>query len=326
MIIPEKLKPGDEVRVVAPSRSLGIVPAEVMRTAEENLAKMGLKVSYGSHVMEMDEFSSSSIEARVEDLHEACVNPSIKCMLTSIGGFNANQLLRYLNYEDFYTQQKLICGFSDITALTNAIYAKTGLVSYSGPHFSTLGMKQGLEYTLAYFHKCLLEEKPFTVEPSLLWSDDHWYHNQDQRTFVKNDGPYVIHEGEASGTLLGGNLGTLNLLQGTEFMPDLQDSLLLIEDDDESNAVTFDRDLQSLIHQPGFEGVKGLLIGRFQKGSKIERGTLIKIIESKRELKNLPVAADLDFGHTKPAFTFPVGGRGSLRINAGMVEFSILEH
>ncbi len=326
MILPKKLEPGDEVRVVAPSRSLGIVPAEAIKTAEENLAKMGLKVSYGRHVMEMDEFASTTIESRVEDLHEACAHPSVKCMLTAIGGFNSNQLLREILFEDFYTHPKIMCGYSDITALTNAIYAITGLVTYSGPHFSTFGMKQGLEYSLDYFRKCLFEEGPFSVKASPTWSDDHWYQNQEERTFIKNDGPYAIHEGKAGGTLLGGNLCTLNLLQGTEFMPDLRDSLVLVEDDSESNAVTFDRDLQSLIHQPGFEGVKGLLIGRFQKGSGITRGTLLRIIESKRELKGMPVAADLDFGHTTPTFTFPVGGKGILKIENGNVEFTILDH
>ena len=326
MTVPAKLKEGDEVRVVAPSRSLGIVPAEVTQAAVANLEKLGLRVSFGVHVYEMDDFSSSSIEARVADLHEACANPSVKYISTAIGGYNSNQLLRYIDFIDFYTQPKVICGFSDITALTNAIYAKTGLVTYSGPHFSTFGMQQGLEYTLEYFRKCLLEEGPINVEASPELCDDHWYQDQERRNFIQNQGAYVIHEGEASGTLLGGNLCTLNLLQGSEYMPNLRDSLLLLEDDSESNAVTFDRDLQSLIHQPEFSGVKGLLIGRFQKDSKIDRETLVEIISSKRELERMPVAADFDFGHTTPSFTFPVGGQGRLSAIGDQVEFVILTH
>jgi muramoyltetrapeptide carboxypeptidase LdcA involved in peptidoglycan recycling len=326
MKIPAKLKPGDEVRVVAPASSLGIIPTEVRQRAEENLVKLGLRVSYGTHALEMNGFHSSSIEARIEDLQAAFANPSVKCILSAIGGFNSNQLLRYLDYKDIYTNDKILCGFSDITALANAIYAKSELVTFSGPHFSTFGMKLGLEYTLDYFRKCLMAEGPYLVEPSPSWSDDHWYRDQEQRKFVANNGPYAIHPGEAEGVLLGGNLCTLNLLQGTEFMPNLASSLLLIEDDDESNQVTFDRDLQSLIHQPGFGGVRGLLIGRFQTASGVSREILGEIIASKRELKDLPVAADLDFGHTTPAFTFPVGGRGRLRAGGDGVEFIILEH
>ncbi len=314
------------MRVIAPSLSLGIVSKEVIQRAEKNLDKLGFKVSFGRHVYEMDEFSSSSIASRVEDIHEACVNPSVKCVLTAIGGYNVNQVLRYLNYKDFYTQPKIWCGFSDITALTNAIYTKSGLVTYSGAHFSTLGMKHGLEFTLESFARCLTQAEPFTMDSSPRWSDDLWYRNQEQRIFYKNDGPYSIHDGEASGTLLGGNLCTLNLLQGTEYMPDMQNSLLLLEDDNESRAGNFDRDLQSLIHQPGFEGVKAILIGRFQKASKVDKAAIVNIVESKRELKDLPIAAGFDFGHTTPMFTFPIGGKGSIKISNGAIEFRIIEH
>ena len=326
MVYPVKLMPGDEVRVIAPSLSLSVVPEEVIRRAEETLNKLGFRVTYGKHVFEQDEFSSTSIESRIEDIQEACSNPSVKCVMTVLGGFNVNQLLSYLDYKDFYTQPKIWCGYSDITALTNAIYAKCGLVTYSSPHFSTLGMKYGLDYVLEYFSRCLTQDGPYGMDPSPFWSDDHWYRNQEQRTFIKNQGPYGIHDGEAYGTLLGGNLCTFNLLQGTQYMPDLHGSLLLLEDDDESRAGNFDRDLQSLIHQPGFEGVKGILIGRFQKASNVDRSAVVKIIESKRELRNIPVAAGLDFGHTTPMFTFPIGGKGSLRIANGSVDFSILEH
>jgi muramoyltetrapeptide carboxypeptidase LdcA involved in peptidoglycan recycling len=85
---------------------------------------------------------------------------------------------------------------------------------------------------------------------------------------------------------LGGNLCTFNLLQGTEYFPALSsNTILFLEDDELSNAVEFDRDLQSLIHQPGFEMVKGLVIGRFQKASKVSDENLIKIIKTKKRIK-----------------------------------------
>ncbi|MCY8636185.1 LD-carboxypeptidase, partial [Bacillus spizizenii] len=70
-------------------------------------------------------------------------------------------------------------------------------------------------------------------------------------------------------TLIGGNLCTLNLLQGTEYYPGTENAILLIEDDDMSDIHMFDRDLQSLIHLPAFSHVKGILIGRFQKASNV---------------------------------------------------------
>lgn len=101
---------------------------------------------------------SSSIKSRVEDLHDAYKDKSIKAIFTVIGGFNSNQLLKYLDYDLIKGNPKILCGYSDITALTNAITAKTGIVSYSGLHFSTWAMKKEFEYNLEYFRKCLMNE------------------------------------------------------------------------------------------------------------------------------------------------------------------------
>ena len=203
---------------------------------------------------------------------------------------------------------KVFIGFSDTTALQNAFFSKTGLVTYSGPAWSTFGQKLYFDYTQDYFKKCLMVESGFAVMPSETWSDDTWYLDQDKREMVRNNGWLVINEGKASGTILGANLCTFNLLQGTEYFPDLNDSILFLEDDSESKDVNFDRDLQSLIHQSSFTGVKGLVIGRFQNASNMTNEKLIKIIKSKEELKNLPVIANVDFGHTSPIITFPLGG------------------
>jgi muramoyltetrapeptide carboxypeptidase LdcA involved in peptidoglycan recycling len=177
-----------------------------------------------------------------------------------------------------------------------------------------------------YFKKCIMDVQPFAITSSKYWSDDRWFQNQQDRSFIPNEGFLVINEGQAEGKLLGGNLCTLNLLQGTEYMPSLIDSILLLEDDYESKPYSIDRDLQSLIHQPGFEGVRGLVIGRFQNGSEMEPEKLVKIIRSKQELTGIPVIANADFGHTTPQFTFPIGGKGMLAARNGQVRFTVNEH
>jgi len=324
-MIPIKLVRGDEVRVIAPSTSLHVITESLREIALRNFSDLGLKVSFGRRSEECDEFDSSSIEARIEDLHEAFADPQVKAVLTALGGYNCNQLLRYVDVNLIREYPKIFCGYSDITALGNMIYAKTGLVTYSGPHFSTFGMKLGLDYTLKYFQKCLMDEAPFRVEASPEWSDDPWYRDQENRSFIKNEGYLVVHEGEAEGTILGGNLCTLNLLQGTEYMPVLAGSLLFVEDDYESKGLTFDRDLQSLIHQPRFDEVRGLVIGRFQKESEIPSEKLIRMITTKRELDGMPVIANADFGHTTPQFTFPIGGKGKITARNGQAKIEILE-
>jgi muramoyltetrapeptide carboxypeptidase len=321
-----KLSAGDEIRVVAPSLSLRIISSGVREIAQKNLATLGLHVTYGKNCEEWDEFDSSSAASRIADLHAAFAEPNVKGILTAIGGYNSNQLIRSLDYDLIMANPKVFCGFSDITALSTAVYAKTGLVTYSGPHFSTFGMKIGLEYTMENFRNCVMDAGPFAIAPSKNWSDDPWYQDQQNRSFIPNEGFWVINEGEAEGKLLGGNLCTLNLLQGTEYMPSLVDSILLLEDDDESKPHTFDRDLQSLIHQPGFEEVKGLVIGRFQRQSEMDQKKLIKIIKSKQELTGIPVLANADIGHTTPQFTFPIGGRGRLAARNRKVSLMVSEH
>lgn len=325
-IYPQKLKKGDEVRIIAPSRTMGIISKELREIANKRFSDLGLKLSFGKNIEEMDDFKSSSIESRVEDFHDAFRDKNIKAIITVIGGFNSNQILRYLDWDLIKKNPKIFCGYSDITILNNALLAKTGLVSYSGPHYSTFGQELYFDYTLDYFKKCLLSEESFEIKPSDQWSDDSWYQNQKERNLINNDGFLIINEGKASGTVLGANIGTFNLLQGTEYFPSLKNSILFIEDDSESLTHHFDRDLQSVIHLPDFQQVKGIVIGRFQNTSKITNDLLIKIIKTKRELDNLPVIANVDFGHTSPMVTFPVGGEAILEVENGKVKLEIIKH
>ncbi len=325
-MIPAKLKVGDEVRVVSPSSGLGFIPEDRRRFAAGRLEGLGLRVSYGGAGEVLDRFESSPAGERVSELHEAFADADVAGMLTIIGGYNSNQLLGRLDYDLIGENPKVLCGFSDITALATAVYARAGLVTYSGPHFSTFSMERGLLYTLDHFERCLMREGPYGVEPADHWSDDPWYLDQENRDLLANPGYEVLNEGEAHGTILGGNFGTLALLFGTPYMPDLEGTILLLEDDEEIKPVHFDRTLQSLIHQPGFEGVRGLVFGRFQRASNMDLEILEEIVGTKPELGRMPIIANASFGHTTPAFTFPIGGTGALRAYAGDVELRIEAH
>lgn len=328
-MIPYKLKKGDEIRVIAPSRSLSILSEEIIFGAVQRLEKQGYVVSLSTNCKEIDEVNSSSVASRVSDLHEAFLDVKVKAILTAIGGFNVNQILCQIDYDIIKNNPKILCGFSDITALTNAIYSQTGLITYSGPHFSTFAMQEGFEYIQKYFDLCLTQDKPFKVEPSIQWSDDAWFANQHNRNFVNNEGYTIINEGVCSGTIIGGNLCTLNLLQGTKFMPSLNNAILFIEDDNllgEYFPLEFDRNLQSLVQNAGFEKVKGVVIGRCQNGCAIDIATVKRIIKSKSELTNIPVIYGADFGHTSPIFTFPIGGAAKIISKSGEADISIIEH
>ncbi|MFH1971351.1 MAG: S66 peptidase family protein [Patescibacteria group bacterium] len=325
-MFPNKLKPGNEIRVIAPARSLVIISKETREIANKRIGELGLKLTFGKHVEEMDDFASSSIESRIDDLHEAFSDKNVKAVFTVIGGFNSNQLLKYIDWDLIKKNPKIISGYSDITALNDAFFAKTGLVTYSAPQYSTFGQKLYFDYTLDYFKKCLMTDKPFEIKPSESWSDDHWYKDQDNRKLIPNDGWLVINEGKAEGTILGANLCTFNLLQGTEYMPSLKESVLFLEDDCTSKAYDFDRNLQSLIHLPDSPGVCGIVIGRFQKESEMTNDLLTQIIKTKKELNDIPILANVDFGHTSPIISFPIGGTCKLEITKDKQLLQILEH
>ncbi len=315
-IIPERLKKGDKVMVIAPARGIKIIGQDARAIAKERLESLGLEVVFAPNTTDdnWDYMGSASVEKRVEDIHTAFADKSVKAIMTIIGGANSNQLLKYLDYELIKNNPKIFCGFSDITALENAILSQTGMVVYYGPHFSSLGMKYGCDYTFEHFAKMLVTDGKDKITPSEIWSDDLWFLNQEKREFEANEGYWNIRNGEASGTIIGGNLCTFNLLLGTEFRPAFpKDTILFIEDTEASSLADFERNLQALLHQPDFANVKSLVIGRFQKGSKVTREGLEYILNAKAELKELPILANVDFGHTAPLLTIPLGGTAFLK-------------
>jgi muramoyltetrapeptide carboxypeptidase LdcA involved in peptidoglycan recycling len=326
LIKPKKIKKGDHIRVIAPVRSLKLLSETITKEASNRLHEFGFELSFGKHVNEIDEFNSSSIGSRLEDLHDAFRDKNVDAILTVIGGYNSNQLLQYIDYELIAKNPKIICGFSDVTALVNAITAKTGMITYLGPHFSSWAMKYGFDYSIEYFVKCCMEKSAYDLIPSKEWSDDPWYIDQKKRDFIPNEGYWILNGGHAFGRVIGGHVRCLNALQGTQFWSRLDDSILILEEDAEINPPLFDRQLQSLIHQPDFNGVKGILIGRFQKETKMTRDLLKKIIGAKPELKNLPIIANIDFGHTTPLATLPVGGSMEIIAMSENIKIRIIEH
>jgi muramoyltetrapeptide carboxypeptidase len=317
MIRPNKLHVGDEIRVIAPSRSRKILSEQGILKAQANLEKLGFKVTFGKNVDVCDLQNSSSIEERIADLHDAFKDPNVKGILTVIGGFNSNELLPYIDYELLKQNPKVLCGYSDITALANAITVNCGFITYSGPHFSSFQMEGLQDYQTAYFKKCFMQEEPYEIYPSNQWSDDLWFLDEENRHYQNTEWK-VYSAGHADGVLFGGNLCTLNLLQGTKYMPNTDSAILFIEDDELTNPVTFARDLTSLLQSSGI--IKGLLIGRFQNVSKMSEEQLLFILNKHPLLKEIPVFYNVDFGHTQPICTLPIGGRVSIDTNKGTIQ------
>ena len=307
------LKENDEVRIIAPSRSLNIIDKYTINLAEQRLKNLNLRVSYGKNVYKMDEdYKCASISERVEDLMEAFLDKNVKAILTVIGGYNSNQLLKYIDYDVIKKNPKIFCGYSDITALSNAIYAKTGMVTFYGPHFSSFGMKHGFDYTLEYFKKMFFEDKEINIKDSKLYSsDDKWYAKQDEREFLSNEGMQVLTHGVAEGQIIGGNLNTFVSLVGSEFMPSFKNKILFLENVDLTNGAyleEFDRNFEILLLQEQFKEIKGIVFGKTQLSANMNIKKWEKMLKSKNLLNKIPIICNCNFGHTTPIFTFPIGG------------------
>ena len=176
------------------------------------------------------------------------------------------------------------------------------------------GVTRPAERRLRWFVQAVVEEAPIDLFPSETWTDDLWFLDQRDRVVWPNEGWWALQPGTGEGRLVGGNLCTLNLLQGTSYMPSLDGAVLMVEDDAETNPVTFARDLTSLLQLPDAAGIQGLVIGRFQRASCMTRALLTQIIARQQRLAALPVLANVDFGHTNPMATLPIGGREALAV------------
>lgn len=305
MIIPKKLNVGDEIRIISPSSSIertgGI---EANKVAEERLHRIGLEVSFGKHILENDVLDSASIESRVEDLHQAFSDDRVKGILTTIGGFNCNELLPHLDYDLIKANPKVFCGYSDITALNNAIYARTGLVTYSGPHYTSFKMKELQKYQTESFNDVLMCSGKHRLIASEFWRDDPWY-LPNYTPSIRSGEWQVYSKGVASGTSIGGNIGTFNLLQGTKYQPTEEKVIGFAELEEDGDFRDFTRGLASFLQV--YPKPQALLIGRFPQETEMTQERLLTILEKYSILKEIPVMYDMDFGHTQPIMTFPIG-------------------
>lgn len=309
------LQPGDEIRIVAPSSAWNTDRAKQYERAKKNLEKLGFSVTYGNYLEPVTHLDAVDVKLRAKDIHDAYRDNSVKAIMALNGGWLANSLLPSLDWDVIKANPKPFIGYSDITVLLNAIYAKTGNIGYLGPNLGTFGIKHEAEYTAENLRSVLCgKEKTVSLVPSKKWGE-----GKKRKQYITQ--PWeVIQPGSAEGTVIGGNIATLYLLQGTDYYPMFkEDTVLALEDDDEAGEYTtreFDRRLESILQQPNARKcIKAIVIGRFQSASKVDMEDVRQIIRS-RSLKSIPVVANVDFGHTQPLLTLPIGGRMSVSANA----------
>lgn len=307
------LEKGDEIRVLAPSQSWGKRRYQRgYERAKERLESLGYKITYGQSVKNVLHFGTATREDRAKDFNDAYRDKNVKLVMALSGGWLANEILPLIDWKIVRANPKPLIGFSDITVLLNAIYAKTGVSGFLGPNFSTFGRMPEWQYTFDNF-SMVMQGSAGQLVKSRSWGESG-------RKRYKTKGWKVLETGKANATLLGGNLGTFYLLQGTEYQPKFDEPFIfLLEDDDEASNYTareVSRRFESLLQLPNFrDNLQGLIVGRFQKGSNVSEKDVVSILMSK-DLGRIPVVYNVDFGHTLPMLTLPIGQKISLQVDS----------
>lgn len=306
------LKPGSHLRILSPSSSIERIGGfDANLTAKETLEKLGFSLSFSEHYIEHDMLDSASIESRVADLHAAFKDQTVDGILSTIGGFNSNELLPYLDYALIARHPKVICGYSDTTAILNAIYAKTDIQTYMGPSYSSFKMEGGQDYQSESWLKAL-SQTSYDLEPSQEWSSDPWYDPSQPRHFMPTEWKFYT-QGRASGTLIGGNLSTFGLLRGTPYAPKPEQYVLFLEEAEEDDYLDFDRHLAAILQ--AYPSPQALVLGRFPKECGMTQELLLYILAKHPVLKEIPVIYDTDFAHTQPLFTITIGAQVTVDTN-----------
>lgn len=278
------LKEGDKVAFVSPS---GWIEKKALVYALNWFEKQGLTVVFGRHAFDVDGYEAGKAKDRAADINEAFADESIKALFCTRGGAGSLKVLKYLDYEMIKNHKKPVFGLSDSTALQNALYAKTGLVSYTG-------------FLPAYDFKSPVPD--YILEQSLL----QVFGSKSQTYGLFN----TLNEGVAEGVLVGGCLSVFALLFGTEYMPDLEDKILVLEDVGEK-TYRIDLMLEALKLQKGFDKVRAIIFGAFTNCLEADEGdgTVDEILKKFASSVTVPVVKDFEYGHIKMRFLLPIGGR-----------------
>ena len=124
MMIPEKLKMGDTIGVVAPSGPIINEKIEEINKAKEIVENLGFKVKFSKNLFSNTTGYSATAKEKAEDINEMFADKEVKMIWCAKGGENSNSTFEYLDYELIKQNPKIICGYSDITSITNMIQLK----------------------------------------------------------------------------------------------------------------------------------------------------------------------------------------------------------
>lgn len=299
-IFPDKLKKGDTIGIVAPG---SFITVDELAETIVNIEHLGFKTFYTKKILSRTGYLAGSDSERAEDFNKMFADKKVKGIMAARGGYGCTRILPLLNYESIKNNPKILIGYSDITALINVIYEKTGLICFHGP----VGISTFNNFTIDYFNQILIKGRN-NVE--LIPSKE----NSNKPDQI----PITIRSGVAEGKLVGGNLSIIVSMIGTPYDINTGNKIVFLEDVGEE-PYRIDRMLTQMLEAGKFNNVKGIALGIF-KNCDVKKDspefessfTLLEVIYDRLFKLKIPIIYGLSFGHIINKFTLPIGVRAKL--------------
>lgn len=303
-IIPSRLNKGDTIGVIAPSGPIiGEKVEEVMR-AKEIVENDGFKVKFGEHLFSNTCGYSAAAKEKAEDINKMFADKDVKMIWCAKGGNNSNSVFEYLDYELIKQNPKIICGYSDITSLTNIIAEKTGLITFSATNFKTIAT----------------DETDFSYKEAL----NRFVNGSLEFGIGENDKYQTIQEGVAEGELVGGNIFLTKGVSAGKYSVNFEDKILFLEElGFESPPEVVSNSLYFMKQNGVFDKIRGLWIGNYESSTGITLEQIIKDVLS--DEYKFPIIKSNNFGHTETKTAIPIGTRARIDTTKN-VKIELLEN
>lgn len=314
VILPPRLPEGGTIGLCALSSPLSICTAPSVQAALGFLGRKGFTLEEAPNLYQQEGVEvAGTPQERVNSVHRFFADPKIDAILSFWGGYQTNEILDLLDFDLIARNPKPLIGFSDTTALQNAIYAKTKLVTFSGAAaISFAHPTHPPTYTWESLRDVVMRgEEGLTFESSTWFSESAWWRNEDMlREVTVSKGWQGYRNGVVEGRLIGGNLQTLLRLAGTEYWPSCKDAILVLEEAIGAPSGRIFSSFAQLRQMGVFNQIQGLIVGRFGQRSQMTGASpiLTDLLDKYLGDRDFPVLYDVDFGHTEPSLTLPIGG------------------
>jgi muramoyltetrapeptide carboxypeptidase len=296
---------------------MDILDPSAVKRGVENLEKIGLRVEISPDATCRHGHASGTPEERAASLMNTFNDKSIEGIICAWGGWNSSDIIDLLDYPAIRSNPKVFIGYSDITTLNIALLEKAGLVNFQGPALVTWTHQHLMDWEVEDFKRATMTTTaPRILEAAPSYIDDpyYWQHPEKSPQPITNPGWKTYRDGKVEGMLVGGHLGTLLSLAGTEYWPRLEGRILFIEEDEEGGPTgRIAREMRQLKQVGAFGEITGLMIGRIPAVTGLKEGdSLDMILDECLGEYEFPVVTGVDMGHTNPIASVPLGIRAML--------------